>query len=106
VKGKECIDPPSHIEVGIMTRIEERGRARLKLRFPDWRARFDLAASENFLDVCEAYELAHVGLDYWTRSDAPLRDEMIADYRDLMASLELEAQIWGSSLREQEGRTR
>ncbi|MET8524108.1 hypothetical protein [Nocardioides sp. NPDC004968] len=78
-----------------MTRIEERGRARLKMRFPDWRARFDLAASENFLDVCEAYELAHVGLDYWTRSDAPLHDEMIADYRDLMASLELEAQIWG-----------
>jgi len=54
VKGKECIDPPSHIEVGIMTRIEERGRARLKLRFPDWRARFDLAKSEPFLDLCEA----------------------------------------------------
>ena len=77
-----------------MTRIEERGRARLKLRFPDWRARFDLAKSEPFLDVCEAYELAHVGLDYWARSDAPLRDEIIADYRDLVASLELEAQIW------------
>ena len=86
-----------------MTRIEERGRARLKLRFPDWRARFDLAKSEPFLDVCEAYELAHVGLDYWTRSDAPLRDEMIADYRNLMASLELEAQIWAD--REIEGRS-
>ena len=74
-----------------MTPIQERGRARLKMRFPDWRAHFDLAASEVFLDICEAYELTNVVLEHCIRSDAPISSTMITEYREIMASLEADA---------------
>jgi hypothetical protein len=74
-----------------MIGIEERGRARLKLRLPDWRRRFELVSSQSFLDICEAYELAWMGLDHWTRSDEPTSSAIVADYLALVASLELDA---------------
>lgn len=74
------------------SRIRERGRARLKLRLPDWRSRFELASGHSFLDICEAYELAHIGLDFWGRSDTPISNAMIAEYQEAIAALELEAQ--------------
>lgn len=77
-----------------MSRIQERGRARLKLRLPAWRDRFELASSQSFLDVCEAYELAWIGLENWTRSGAPNSPAIVADYRELVASLELDAQLF------------
>ena len=80
-----------------MTRIQERGRARLKLRFPDYRARFDLAASDVFLDLCEAYELANVVLDHCIRSDAPIRSAMITEYREIIASLEADAKRFATN---------
>jgi hypothetical protein len=76
-----------------MTRIEERGLARLILRLPDWRARFERVSSQAFLEVCEAYELACVALDHWTKSDTPTSSAMIAEYKELVASLEREAQL-------------
>ena len=76
-----------------MTPCQKRGRARLMLRLPLWRAAFQHSSGQNFLDVCEAYDLAYVGLDHWIRSDRPIRSDMIAEYRELMASLEFEAQI-------------
>ncbi|UZF93782.1 hypothetical protein [Bosea sp. NBC_00550] len=79
-----------------MTRIEERGRARLKLRFPDCRARFDLGSGEFFLDLCEAYELANVALEHWIRSDAPKSGAMITEYREIIASLEAEAKVFAT----------
>ena len=77
-----------------MTPSHKRGRARLMMRLPDWRAAFQQSSNRNFLDVCEAYDLAHVGLDYWMRSNRPIRSVMIAEYRELMAFLELDAQLW------------
>ena len=80
-------------EIRRMTRIEERGLARLRLRFPDWRARFDLVSSQAFLEICEAYELACVALDHWTKSDAPTSSAMVEEYKELVASLERDAQL-------------
>lgn len=79
-----------------MSRIQERGRARLKLRLPAWARRFELASSQSFLDVCESYELAWVGLELCMRSDTPDSRGIIADYRELVASLELEAQHYAT----------
>ncbi|SEG29037.1 hypothetical protein [Bosea lathyri] len=76
-----------------MTHLAECGRARLKLRMPEARAQLERASSESFLDICEAYELAWVGLEHWTKSDASESSEMVAEYRELMASLELDAQF-------------
>ena len=80
-----------------MTPIQERGRARLKLRLPEWRARFDLAASEVFLDLCEAYELANVVLDHCIRSDAPISSALITEYREIIASLEADAKLFATN---------
>jgi hypothetical protein len=60
---------------------------------PEARAQLEHASSESFLDVCEAYELAWVGLEHWTRSDASVSNEMVAEYRELLASLELDARF-------------
>lgn len=79
-----------------MTPIQERGRARLKLRFPDWRDCFDLASSLSFLEVCEAYELACTGLEHWTKLDNSSNTAMVAEYRGLVTSLALDAQLFAS----------
>jgi hypothetical protein len=76
-----------------MSHLAECGRARLKLRMPEARAQLERASSESFFDICEAYELAWVGLEHWTRFDASVSDEMVAEYRELLASLELDAQF-------------
>ena len=79
-----------------MTPIQERGRARLKLRFPVWRDRFDLAFSLSFLETCEAYELASRALEHWTKTDNTSNSAMIAEYRELVTSLALDAQLLAS----------
>ena len=65
------------------------------LRLPVWRAAFEQAYDEIYLDICEAYELAWDGLEFWTRSEAPERAERIMEYEELAASLESEALIRG-----------
>ncbi|HEV7336725.1 MAG TPA: hypothetical protein VGO06_12205 [Bosea sp. (in: a-proteobacteria)] len=87
---------PSPLDIRTMTRIQERGRARLKLRLPSWRDRFDLASGQAFLDVCEAYDLTCAVLEYWAKSEAPTRSSIIAEYEELMAALELEAQLFAT----------
>lgn len=79
-----------------MTRIQERGRARLMLRLPVWRGRFEIASSQSFLDVCEAYELAWMGLEHWARSDTPTSRAVHNDYREIVASLESDAKLFAS----------
>ena len=76
-----------------MAGSQERGRARLKLRLPDWRARFELASGHTFLDVRMDCDLAWEGLEHWTRSNAPKRDEMIREYCEVLAFLERDAQL-------------
>lgn len=80
-----------------MTRIHARGRARLIMRLPSWRARFERASSQSFLDVCEAYEEAWAALEKWSRSERPTSGTMVADYRELVASLELDAKRYATS---------
>jgi len=75
-----------------MTPSQERGRAYLMLRMPTYRAAFQaLVADQVFLDICEAYDLAHTGMEYWSGSEQAVRDKMIADYRELLISLESDA---------------
>ncbi|SEG59585.1 hypothetical protein SAMN04488115_107205 [Bosea lathyri] len=80
-----------------MMRIHERGRARLIMRLPSWRARFERSSSQSFLDVCEAYEQAWVALEQWSRSERPTSSTMVADYREIVASLELDAKLYATS---------
>lgn len=75
------------------SRIHECGRTRLKLRLPEWRTRFERASGHSFLDICEAYELAHIGLDFWARSDTAISGAMITEYQEVIAALEREAQL-------------
>ncbi|GAU87044.1 hypothetical protein [Bosea sp. BIWAKO-01] len=82
---------PKLAETKAGTPLQERGRARLMLRLPVWRAAFAQTFDYAFLDICEAYELAWNGLEFWINSDAPTRSERIEEYQQLMASLELEA---------------
>ncbi|MGO4815806.1 hypothetical protein AB4156_40590 [Cupriavidus sp. 2MCAB6] len=79
-----------------MTPIQKRGLTRLMLRLPGLRAGFEQTSDEIFLDLCEAYELAWIGLDFWTRSEAPERAERIMEYEELAASLESEALARGT----------
>lgn len=44
------------------TTLQHRGRCRLMLRIPAWKAEFRDASDPDFLDVCEAYELTWQGL--------------------------------------------
>jgi hypothetical protein len=81
------------IEIPKIKGDQERGLARLKLRLPRWRTRFDLASSRSFLDLCEDYELASRALDDWAKSDMPTKSVVIAYYREIIDSLELEAQL-------------
>ncbi|MGO4741451.1 hypothetical protein AB4099_33400 [Bosea sp. 2KB_26] len=78
-----------------MTPIQKRGLTRLMLRLPGLRDGFEQTSDEIFFDICEAYELAWIGLDFWTRSEAPERAERIMEYEELAASLESEALIRG-----------
>lgn len=76
-----------------MTPSQERGRARLILRIPHLRAIVDQVTDEAFLDILESYDLACQGLEYWTRSEGETRDIMIAEYTELMAALEADAEL-------------
>ncbi|HEV7339812.1 MAG TPA: hypothetical protein VGO06_27840 [Bosea sp. (in: a-proteobacteria)] len=46
------------------------------------------ASGENFLDLCEAYELAWAGLDHWSHKPGEIKQ--LDEYRDLIAALEVE----------------
>lgn len=80
-----------------MTRIQERGRARLIMRVPSWRGRFERASNQSFLDVCEAYEEAWAALEQWSRWERPASSTMVAEYREIVASLELDAKLYATS---------
>ena len=83
-----------------MSQLQELGRARLKLRLPGWQAHFERASNPSFLDVCEAYELAWIGLCHWTRSETATSRAIAAEYRELIASLELEAKFFAIGKKE------
>lgn len=71
--------------------IRESGRHRLMLRIPQYRSIFAASSGENFLDLCEAYELAWVALEYWAQTDPSQRDDIRNDYKELVMLLEREA---------------
>lgn len=80
-----------------MTPIQERGRARLIMRLPGWRAQFERASGPSFLDVCEAYEEGWVALERWSKSEKQTSSGMVAEYRELVALLELDAKLYATS---------
>lgn len=63
-----------------------RGRQRLMLRMPEHRGALTVATAENFLDLCEAYDLAWTALDHW--SHKPDQIDHHNEYHDLIAALE------------------
>ena len=58
------------------------------LRMPKHRSTLAGASGENFLDLCEAYELAWAGLDHWSHKPAGINQ--LDEYHDLIAALEVE----------------
>lgn len=58
------------------------------LRFPAWRAELRAAASPQFLEACEAYELSCNAIAYWSSRE---RADRIEEYQKLAAVLEVEA---------------
>lgn len=71
-----------------MTTLQDRGRYRLMLRIPAWRAEFRDASDLDFLDVCEAYELAWRGLMV---AEDIAAGKLAVEYREMVAWLETEA---------------
>jgi hypothetical protein len=79
-----------------VTSSQKRGLARLMLRLPEWRKPFGQVTSDAFLDICESYDLAYVGLQSWAKSERPISRQMVAEYSDIIAALEAEAQWYAS----------
>lgn len=78
-----------------MTTLHYRGRCRLMLRIPAWRTEFREASGPDFLDVCEAYELAWRCLMVARESDG-------GEYGEAANWLEIEAlslALWTGSRR-------
>lgn len=71
-----------------MATLQHRGRCRLMLRVPAWRAKFRDASDPDFLDVCEAYELAWQGLSFFGSRQAWDR---VDEFREIVDWLETEA---------------
>lgn len=71
-----------------MTPVQSRGRSRLLLRLPAWRAELRDAKASQFLEICEAYELTWDAVAYWSRCDVSAR---VQEYRQLADSLEVDA---------------
>lgn len=58
------------------------------LRMPQHRRALAVAGGENFLDLCEGYELAWAGVDHW--SHRALAGDEIREYFVLIEALEAE----------------
>lgn len=71
-----------------MKSAEDRGRSRLMLRMPAWRTELQRAATPEFLDVCEAYEIAWEAITLFGRLRLPGRVE---EFRIIAGELEGEA---------------
>ncbi len=69
--------------------LRKRGRKRLMLRIPEHSRALADATGENFLDLCEGYELAWKGVDHWSNK-APAGHEL-SEYFVLIEALEAEA---------------
>lgn len=59
------------------------------LRMPEHSRALADATGENFLDLCESYELAWAGLNHWSRAPSD-RGEQLKEYQDLIGALEAE----------------
>ncbi|MFC7053330.1 hypothetical protein ACFQI3_11590 [Hansschlegelia quercus] len=72
-----------------MTQVDERGLARLKLLWPGHRAALHARWSldPHFRELCEAYELAHGGLEHWVRQH-PAPRERVEEYKELIDATE------------------
>jgi len=72
----------------MITELQHRGHCRLMLRIPAWRAEFCEGSDPDFLDVCEAYELAWRGLMVAEDIGA---GKLAVEYREMVDWLEIEA---------------
>ncbi len=68
-----------------MATLQHRGRCRLMLRIPGWRAEFRDATDPDFLDICEAYELAWRGLMVTGDTDTA---KVVVGYSEMVDCLE------------------
>lgn len=78
---------------GKATALAERGRRRLMLRMPERRRAIANEFDENFLAICEDYELAWAGLSHWAQSGSDERAERVKEFHDLTVELEREVEL-------------
>lgn len=80
----------------MMTREQRAGLARLMLRWTEGRAALHLqaASDDDFLELCESYELACDASAYWSSSNAAGAGGIADEYRLLISELEVEAREW------------
>ena len=73
-----------------MDDVRRRGIARLALRWPQRRSQLEqsLKKEPRLGELCEAYEVACVAVDYWLRSDAPVASARVEEYRALALATE------------------
>ena len=74
----------------MLSRSARRGLSRLMLRWPARRAVLANRAEtdEEFASLCEIYAEAHDALETWRRSEHPLSDARVSEYRELVAEIE------------------
>lgn len=58
------------------------------LRLPQHRRALAVAGGENFIDLCEGYELAWAGVDHWSHRTTTVHE--LREYYELIESLEAE----------------
>ncbi len=83
-----------------MATLQHRGRCRLMLRIPACRAEFRDAKDPDFLDICEAYELAWQGVTIFGSRRAWDR---VDEFRQIAMTLENEALTLALLTRNQHG---
>ena len=69
---------------------EDRGLARLQMRFPEFRDRFARMEDRRFRGVCEEYDLVWEAITKWSQDDHCAMFGL-DDYRRLAASIEHDA---------------
>lgn len=75
----------------MMTREQKAGLARLILRWPEGREtlRLKAASDQVLLELYESYDLACNALVFWSKCSSPGAAEIAAEYRFLVAELEV-----------------
>ncbi|KRE11730.1 hypothetical protein ASE66_24805 [Bosea sp. Root483D1] len=83
-----AVAPSENAETTLLAR--KRGLARLKLRWPRWRHKLDVAAQRDvfFGELCEEYDRACEAADHWARAAEVWATERESEYRDLASELE------------------